>query len=79
MGAAEVVYRERELSSRDDVVAMLDKICDYYAKHEPSSPIPLILQRARRLVTMNFLEIIRDLADKGLPQVEAITGKEPKS
>ena len=36
----------------------------------------LILQRAKRLTAMNFMEIMRDLADKGLPQVEAVTGKE---
>ena len=73
-----VVYRERDVSTRDDVVAMLDKIISYYEQHEPSSPVPLLMQRAKRLVTMNFLELMKDLADKGLPQVEAITGKEGK-
>jgi hypothetical protein len=37
------------------------------------------MQRAKRLATMNFIEIMRDLADKGLPQVEAVTGKENKA
>jgi type VI secretion system protein ImpA len=74
----EVVYREREVQSRDDVLAMLDKICSYYERNEPSSPVPLLMQRARRLVTMNFVDLIRDLADKGMPQIEAIAGKESK-
>jgi type VI secretion system protein ImpA len=78
-GSPVVQYRERELESREDVVELLDRICVYYERHEPSSPIPLLLQRARRLVTMNFMELIRELADKGVPQIEAITGKEPKS
>ena len=77
--SAAVVYREREVTSRDDVVAMLDRICAYYERHEPSSPVPLLMQRARRLVHMNFLELMRDLADKGMPQIEAISGKDPKS
>jgi type VI secretion system protein ImpA len=68
-----------EVHSRDDVVKMLDKICTYYEKNEPSSPVPLLMQRARRLVTMNFMEIMKDLADKGMPQVEAVTGKETKA
>jgi len=72
------VYREREVQSRDDVLAMLDKICSYYERNEPSSPVPLLMQRARRLVTMNFVDLIRDLADKGMPQIEAIAGKESK-
>lgn len=65
------------VQTRDDVVTMLEKIIGYYEKHEPSSPVPLLMQRAKRLATMNFLEIMKDLADKGLPQVEAVTGKEP--
>jgi type VI secretion system protein ImpA len=60
-------------------VKLLDKICTYYEKNEPSSPVPLLMQRARRMVTMNFLEIMKDLADKGLPQVEAVAGKETKA
>ena len=68
-----------EVQSRDDVVKMLDKIVTYYEKNEPSSPVPLLMHRARRLVTMNFMEIMKDLADKGLPQVEAVSGKETKA
>ncbi|HTU58815.1 MAG TPA: type VI secretion system protein TssA [Polyangiales bacterium] len=68
-----------EVQSRDDVMKMLDKIVTYYEKNEPSSPVPLLMQRARRLVTMNFMEIMKDLADKGLPQVEAVSGKETKA
>lgn len=67
-----------QVQSRDDVLQMLEKICDYYEAHEPSSPVPLLMQRAKRLATMNFMEIMKDLADKGLPQVEAVTGKESK-
>jgi type VI secretion system protein ImpA len=64
------------VQTRDDVVNMLEKIISYYEQHEPSSPVPLLMQRAKRLATMNFMEIMRDLADKGLPQIEAVAGKE---
>ena len=63
------------IGSRQDVARVLDLLCDYYARCEPSSPIPLLLQRAKRLVHMDFLEIIRDLAPDGLAQVEVIRGK----
>jgi type VI secretion system protein ImpA len=68
-----------ELRSREDVVRVLDKICDYYQKYEPSSPIPLLLSRCKRLVSMNFLDIIRDLAPDGLPQAETVTGSKRES
>jgi len=64
-----------EITSREDVVRALDKICDYYARHEPSSPLPLLLQRCKRLATMSFIEIVREMVPDGLSQVEIIAGK----
>ncbi len=63
-----------EVTSRDDVIRVLDKACDYYRRHEPSSPVPLLLERAKRLVNKDFMEIINDLAPDGLTQVQAIRG-----
>jgi type VI secretion system protein ImpA len=63
------------LRGRADVVLWLDRICEYYAQEEPSSPLPLLLQRCRRLVTASFLDIVRDMAPDALPQVQIITGK----
>jgi type VI secretion system protein ImpA len=63
-----------DIGSRDDVIRMLDRICEYYRQAEPSSPVPLMLKRARRLVPMGFHEIIADLAPDGLGQVEKILG-----
>lgn len=63
-----------DISSPEDVVRMLDKMCEYYARHEPSSPIPLLLQRAQRLVGKSFVEILQDLAPDGLNQVYQVGG-----
>ncbi|HTV24577.1 MAG TPA: type VI secretion system ImpA family N-terminal domain-containing protein [Polyangiaceae bacterium] len=63
-----------EISRREDVVRMIERICGYYVRVEPSSPVPLLLQRAKRLVTMDFVEIVRDLADQGLPQLGTVAG-----
>lgn len=65
-----------DLSSREDVVKQLDRICEYYCQHEPSSPIPLLLQRAKRLVSKDFMTIIRDLAPSGVAEAESIGGVE---
>ncbi|HKO47706.1 MAG TPA: type VI secretion system protein TssA [Polyangiaceae bacterium] len=64
-----------DIRSRADVLRALDKICEYYAEFEPSSPIPLLLHRGRRLVSKSFLDIIRDMAPDGVSQVESIAGK----
>lgn len=63
-----------EIRTRDDVVKTLEKICDYYERYEPSSPLPLLLKRAKRLVKKSFVEIIRDIAPDALSQVENIRG-----
>ncbi|SEJ18889.1 type VI secretion system protein TssA [Paraburkholderia diazotrophica] len=65
-----------DVNSRQDVIRLLDKICAYYQKHEPSSPVPLLLNRARRLVDKNFMEILEDLAPEGLGQARQVGGIE---
>jgi type VI secretion system protein ImpA len=52
----------------------LDEVCDYYARCEPSSPVPLLLRRAQRLVGKTFLDLLRDLAPGGVSEMEVISG-----
>jgi len=63
-----------EIKSREDVIRMLDKICQYYERYEPSSPLPLLLLRAKRLASKSFLDILSDLAPKGFDQAMSIGG-----
>jgi type VI secretion system protein ImpA len=63
-----------QIASRDDVVRAIDRICDYYSRSEPSSPVPLLLQRARRLATGSFVDIVRDLAPDALAEIEKVCG-----
>ena len=65
-----------QVVSREDVVRQIDRLCEYYRRHEPSSPVPLLLQRAKRLVAKDFLEIIRDLTPSGVAEAELIGGVE---
>ena len=67
-----------EIRSRADVVRTLDALCDYYARNEPSSPVPMLLTRAKRLVDKGFMEIMRDLAPAGVSEAELIAGPEKK-
>ena len=65
------------IQSRQDVIRSLDRLCDYYSRAEPSSPVPLLLRRAQRLAEMNFLEIIGDLSPEALAPVQNVTGVKP--
>jgi type VI secretion system protein ImpA len=63
-----------DITSREDVIRALDKICDYYKRYEPSSPVPLFLNRAKRLASKSFLEILRDLTPDAVNQALALSG-----
>lgn len=67
------------INSRRDVLKMLDLICKYYAENEPSSPVPILLNRAKYLVTSDFMQIIQNLLPDGLSQLEQIKGPEPET
>jgi type VI secretion system protein ImpA len=62
------------IANRQDVVRMLDKLIEYYHQYEPSSPLPLLLERSKRLVPKNFMEIMEDLAPDGMSQLNVIKG-----
>ncbi|CAM3798655.1 ImpA N-terminal domain-containing protein [Bordetella sputigena] len=62
------------IEDRDDVVRQIDRICDYYAMNEPGSPVPMLLQRARRLVNMNFIELMSELSPQGLAEISVLLG-----
>jgi type VI secretion system protein ImpA len=63
-----------QIRSRADVLAVLDRICRYYADNEPSSPVPLLLERTKRLVTMSFIDILKDLTPGGVQEFGVIAG-----
>ncbi|MCX7514351.1 type VI secretion system protein TssA [Frateuria sp. STR12] len=62
------------IETPQDVMRRIDEICEYYARSEPSSPVPLLLRRAQRLVGKNFLDLLKDLAPGGVSEMEVISG-----
>lgn len=63
-----------DIANRDDVVRSLDRILGYYARHEPSSPLPVLLSRAKNLVHADFAAIVRNLIPDGMSQFENLRG-----
>ena len=62
------------IETPQDVLRRLDELCEYYARSEPSSPVPLLLRRAQRLVGKTFFDLLRDLAPGGVSEMEVIAG-----
>ncbi|CAD6877414.1 Uncharacterized protein ImpA [Methylomonas albis] len=65
------------IESRQDVLRTLDMLCKYYTDFEPSSPVPILLKRAKHLVTADFMEIVQNLMPDALSQIDAIKGPDP--
>ncbi|WP_299963794.1 type VI secretion system protein TssA [uncultured Roseobacter sp.] len=65
------------ITTPQDVTAALDRIMAYYARYEPSSPLPILLTRAKRLVSADFVTIMKDMAPEGVSNIALIGGFEP--
>ena len=63
-----------DIATRDDVLRSLDKILAYYTRYEPSSPLPVLLNRAKHLVHADFAAIVRNLIPDGMSQFENLRG-----
>jgi type VI secretion system protein ImpA len=66
------------IGSREDAIRLLDKVCEYLERHEPANPAPLLIRRAKRLMTMGFVDIINDLVPESLVQIQTIAGVKTK-
>jgi type VI secretion system protein ImpA len=62
------------IKSRQDAIRSLEAVAEFFRRNEPSSPIPLFLDRAKRLVSKNFLEVLADVAPEAVPQARAAGG-----
>ncbi len=62
------------INSTQDVSKVLKLISEYYKKNEPSSPIPMMLERVSRLVGKSFMEVLQDIAPNGVEQVDFLRG-----
>ena len=63
-----------DIRTRQDALVMIDKIVAYFERNEPTNPAPLLLKRAKRLMNMSFVDIIKDMVPDSMSQIETIAG-----
>lgn len=63
-----------QINSRRDVERCLDMIIDFYQRTEPSSPIPHLAQRMRKMVPMNFMQLMEEIAPSGMKEFRNVAG-----
>jgi len=60
------------VNTREDVLKALDAIADYYRRREPTSPVPVVLQRAREWVNLDFLSVLEDIAPGSMEEARKV-------
>jgi type VI secretion system protein ImpA len=63
-----------ELRSRQDALAMIDKVIQYLEANEPTNPAPLLLKRSKRFMTMSFVDIVKEIAPESIEKFNVIAG-----
>ena len=64
-----------EIQSRQDALQTLDRVIRFLEQTEPGNPAPLLIDRAKKLIGVSFLEIMANLAPGALDTIETVTGK----
>lgn len=62
------------LASRADALKLLEKIATFVRQVEPSSPAPMFIDRAIKLLQMDFATIVRELMPDSKDRIEMLGG-----
>jgi type VI secretion system protein ImpA len=73
-GAAPAAGVPGQIRSREDAVRSLDAVAEFFRRSEPSSPVPMFVERAKRLISRDFLEVLAELAPDSLAAVKHVGG-----
>lgn len=68
-----------EIASRQDAIQALDRVIQYLKQAEPGNPAPLLIERAKKLIGVSFLDIIANLAPDAMGAIEHVTGARAES
>jgi type VI secretion system protein ImpA len=67
------------IRSRADVALLLDRIAEYLQRTEPTNPARMLVNRAKLIMDMDFIQLINELAPDGISQARTVTGVKEES
>jgi len=73
-GSAGKPPRSGGLASRADAVRILQQVATFLRKAEPSSPAPMFIDRAVKLLQMDFTSIVKELMPDSRDRIEMLGG-----
>jgi type VI secretion system protein ImpA len=66
------------IASRQDALRALDAVGEFFRRNEPASPVPLFVERAKRMITMDFMQLLEEIVPDAVEHAKAAAGV-PKS
>ena len=73
-GARLAAVRSGPIGTRDEAMKTLDAVAAFFRANEPSSPVPLFIERAKRLVGKDFLAVLEDVIPDSVAQAKSVGG-----
>jgi type VI secretion system protein ImpA len=62
------------IKSRQDAIRALEAVATFFRSNEPSSPIPFFVERAKRLISKDFLEVLADITPDAVSSAKSAVG-----
>lgn len=69
-----VLVAGQSLASRGDAIRQLQQVSEFLRKIEPSSPAPMFVDRAVKLLQMDFTAIVKELMPDSKERIELLGG-----
>jgi type VI secretion system protein ImpA len=69
-----MVINTSAINGRQQALQLLDQVINYFVTNEPSHPAPIMLKRVKKLIGMDFQQIIRELLPDGENAFKLING-----
>ena len=62
------------IGTRAEAMKALDAVAAFFRTSEPSSPVPMFIERAKRLVGKDFLTVLEDVVPDSVAQAKSVGG-----
>lgn len=66
---------DKRISSRQEVIMMLDRILEYFQCYEPSHPAPMFIYRTKEMIGMDFYSIVEEILPEAVVTLKQLAGK----
>jgi type VI secretion system protein ImpA len=70
----EVTLRSGPVASREEAIRSLAAIAEFFRQTEPSSPVPLFIERTVRMISMDFMELLEEIAPESVDKAKSAAG-----